>query len=118
MLDEAIATSPPGSSWWIKGDACDVVSGLGESVKGVWTGDVDLNDGKLQLLYKKYTDRKGSILALGLPDPSDRPSVMDDLSREKKCLEEDLSFITSSMYALSLVKLKTNFLFLRTYRYK
>lgn len=42
MLDEIVANSPPNSSWWIKGDACDVVSGLGESVKGVWTGDVEL----------------------------------------------------------------------------
>ena len=72
-------------------------------MKGVWTGDVDLNDGKLQALYREYTDRKNSILALGLPDPSDRPSVMSDLTREKKCLEEDLSFVTSSVYDMPTI---------------
>lgn len=70
---------------------------MGESVKGLWTGDVDLNDGKLPLLYETYTDRKESIKALGLPNPSDRASVIKDLSAEKKHLEEDLNFVTASM---------------------
>lgn len=92
-----MANTPPGTSWWIKSDACDVVSGLGESVKGVWTGDIDLNNGKLQVLHKQYTDRRNSIISLGLPDPLDRTSVIADLSQEKSNLEEDLDFITKSM---------------------
>jgi len=30
------------------GDGCDVVSGLGESTRHIWSADVDLADGKLQ----------------------------------------------------------------------
>ena len=47
VLDEIVATAPKETSWWIEGDAYDVVSGLGESIKGEWSRDVDLSDGKL-----------------------------------------------------------------------
>lgn len=46
-LDEA-AIQHPDVWWWIMGDGCDVVSGLGESTRHIWSGDVDLADGKLQ----------------------------------------------------------------------
>jgi len=39
---------------WIKADGADLLSGLGESVKGEWSGDVGLNDGYTQQLYKSY----------------------------------------------------------------
>ena len=45
MLEEA-NKSHPGAWWWIKGDGTDVTAGLGESVKHIWSGDVDLADGK------------------------------------------------------------------------
>ena len=48
------ADSDRNTSWWIKGDGVDVVSGLGESIRGQWSGDVDLNDGSLNSLYCKY----------------------------------------------------------------
>ena len=32
----------PDACWWIKGDGVDVVKGLFESTKGIWSGDVDL----------------------------------------------------------------------------
>ena len=51
------ARSDPDVWWWIKGDGVDVVKGLGESMKGDWSGDVDLNDGKLDLLYQEYRRR-------------------------------------------------------------
>ena len=46
ILDEA-ANLFPNVNWWIKADGVDIVSGLGESVGGKWTGDVDLNDRKV-----------------------------------------------------------------------
>ena len=46
MLDEA-AKHHPNPWWWLKADGCDITSGLAESMRGVWTGDVDLNDGGL-----------------------------------------------------------------------
>ena len=46
---EKVVTLNPDSWWWMKGDGVDVVNGLWEFVKGECAGDVDLNDGKLQL---------------------------------------------------------------------
>ena len=50
MLEEANAAHPS-AWWWIKADGADLLSGLGESVKGEWSGDIDLNDGSIQQLY-------------------------------------------------------------------
>ena len=44
VLDEA-ARSHPEVWWWVKGDGCDVTSGLQESVDHKWSGDVDLGNG-------------------------------------------------------------------------
>ena len=33
------------------------MSGLGESVSGEWSGDIDLNDGKLKEMYMAYRKR-------------------------------------------------------------
>ena len=52
------------TSWWIKVDAVAIVSGLGESVNGVWSGDVDLNDSKLQELYQEYKGQRELINSL------------------------------------------------------
>lgn len=46
LLDDAAETLPD-ESWWIKSDGCDVVAGLTESMRGEWSGDVDLGDGSL-----------------------------------------------------------------------
>ena len=57
MLHKAME-SDHNTRWWIKGDGVDVVRGLCESVKGKWkwSGDVDLNDGKLCNLYQAYQE--------------------------------------------------------------
>ena len=49
--------SNPDGRFWIKLDATDVKSGLMESVKRTWNGDVDLGDGKLQKIRAKYERR-------------------------------------------------------------
>ena len=56
ILDEAHKVHP-NSQWWIKADGCDLVSGLGESVQQVWSGDVDLADGKVQKMHDAYLKR-------------------------------------------------------------
>ena len=53
VLEEATCAHP-NAWWWIKADGVDLLSGLGESVTGEWSGDVDLNDGSTQQLYKSY----------------------------------------------------------------
>ena len=40
--------------WWIEAHGCELVSGLGESVRGEWNGNVDLNDGAISHLYNAY----------------------------------------------------------------
>ena len=57
VLDRA-NEAHPGVWWWVKGDGTDVIAGLGESVKHVWSGDVDLTNGKLQALYDEYLQRR------------------------------------------------------------
>jgi len=57
VLEQVAATLPPDTSWWIKGDAVDLVVGLGESVSGEWSGDADLGDGHLQEMFKQYQRR-------------------------------------------------------------
>ena len=47
----------PEAMWWIKSDGVDVVSGLMESTKRVWNGDVDLGDGVVQMKHANYIHR-------------------------------------------------------------
>ena len=47
----------PESWWWVKADGCDIVRGLKESVKMEWSGDVELNDGKVAMLHAEYKSR-------------------------------------------------------------
>ena len=52
VLDEAVR-SHPDTWWWVKADGTDLVSGLGESVSGEWSGDIDLND-RTYMAYRKH----------------------------------------------------------------
>lgn len=54
----------PNSQWWIKGDGTDVIKGLWESVSGVWSGNIDLNDGKLDQLYKEFEKKLNGLKVL------------------------------------------------------
>ena len=60
MLDEA-AKNHPDSWWWIKADGCDLIGGLSESTRGVWSGDVNLNDGALEQQVKAYQERLSRV---------------------------------------------------------
>ena len=50
-LEKAKQSNPEGR-WWIKADACDVRKGLRESMRGVWAGDKDVDDGSLQAMFE------------------------------------------------------------------
>ena len=62
-LDEAHRLLP-NAKWWIKADGCDVISSLEESVTQDWHGDVDLGDGKCQLLHQEYIEHLGAVTHL------------------------------------------------------
>ena len=97
MLDRAVATFPPSTSWWIKGDAVDLVEGLCESVRGEWCGDIDLSDGQLQQMFQQYQGRLQFINKIGL-DERDHSLILTDVQQVQQSLESDLEFLTESMY--------------------
>lgn len=105
MLDRA-ASIHPDCWWWVKADGVDLVSGLGESVKGEWSGDIDLNDGALQRQYEEYQKQLEHINGCGLGERRCHQFLVQDLSRLIEALLFDLTFIhigkilcTSLVYA-------------------
>lgn len=94
-MDEA-ARSHPEVWWWVKGDGCDVISGLRESVDHKWSGDVDLGDGKLQALFSEYTDSQKFISNFGLGDREARWTVSYDCDKLLQQVKSDLCDIRAS----------------------
>lgn len=92
-LDEASQVHPC-AKWWIKADGCDIVSGLEESVRLEWNGDVDYGTSELQLLYSSYCHRLDLIEKLSSDDPLEdrRQLVLENLQREY-VLSADINFI-------------------------
>ena len=97
MLDRAVATFPPSTSWWIKGDAVDLVEGLCESVRGEWSGDIE-SDGQLQQMFQQYQGRLQFINKIGLDERRDHSLILTDVQQVQQSLESDLEFLTESMY--------------------
>lgn len=83
-----------------------MVKGLCESMRGQWSGDVDLDDGRLKLLYKEYQQRLAEAKAIGLGERKDHIDV--DLNSLLQELVEDLEFIHSS----ELISLLTHYFIL------
>ena len=94
MLEEA-NKSHPGVWWWVKGDGTDVTAGLGESVKHIWSGDVDLADGKVQVLYGDYMNRRAFVEGLGLGGRQGRWDISSDLRTIESQLTSDMDFLVS-----------------------
>lgn len=79
----------------MKADGCDIVSGLAESTRGIWSGDVNLNDGNLEHNYQTYKDRLTSIQKLQL-NSSDRTGLSAQLEYFNAQVKEDLEFSSAS----------------------
>ena len=92
MLDAA-AKAKPNALWWIKGDACDVIPGLCESMQLKWSGDVDLNNGNVERDYQQYKSRLQMVSTLGLGVRRARPVFKDDLSTVHQNLVKDKDFL-------------------------
>ncbi len=95
-MDQA-ALVHPSAQWWIKADGSDVVEGLKESVRGEWNGDVDLPDGKFQKQREEHMKRLRFISDIGLEARHSTPNILDDLTRCKAELLQDLTFVASGM---------------------
>lgn len=94
VLDDA-ARIHPDVWWWIKADGADLVSGLGTSVRGLWSGDVDLADGKLQIAYKAHKDRLHLLCSIG-ENRQSHASIVNQLRAAKQQLVDDIDFVSSS----------------------
>lgn len=95
ILDEA-ARAHPNTWWWIKADGADLVSGLGESVKGVWSGDVDLADGELrkaQMLHQERIDFHDQLVKRDHRDPL---KTAEDITVVEQQTIQDVVFISTS----------------------
>ena len=106
VLEEG-ARAHPNVWWWIKADGADLLSGLGESVKGEWSGDVDLNDGSTQQLYKSY--RKQLDILDGISVKLDDCNLKRDIEMLKQQTVQDIDFVSASEFTtLTIYTCKIN----------
>ena len=54
----------PNALWWLKGDGCDVITSLEESVRKEWNGDVDFGDGSCQEMHQNYLNSLDEVSKL------------------------------------------------------
>lgn len=98
VLDEA-ARIHPNTWWWIKADGADLVSGLGESVAGVWSGDVDLANDALIKTRESHQKRIDFIGEIG-KNRQDLLEIADDLSVTEQAIVLDTDFVSTSKFFL------------------
>jgi len=96
LLDSA-AKKNPGATWWIKGDGCDVVPGICESVNMVWSGDVDLYGEKLQKAYQHYRSQLEFISGIGLKARQIKDSIVQDLKTPYDWLVSNRDYATKGV---------------------
>ena len=96
-LDEACRLHPD-AKWWIKADGCDIVSGLEESLRLEWNGDVDFGTSEVQLLYSLYRRRLELLdkIACDKSVQSKRQLLVQTLHQEQSTLHTDIKFIAES----------------------
>ena len=95
VLEEATCAHP-NAWWWIKADGVDLLSGLGESVKGEWSGDVDLNDGSTQQLYKSYGKQLDFLD--GISVKVDDCNLKQDIEMLRQQTVQDIDFVSASEF--------------------
>ena len=101
MLDEA-AKNHPDSWWWIKADGCDLIGGLSESTRGVWSGDVNLNDGVLEQQLKVYQERLSRIN--DIKPGVEHEGLLRQLTVAIVELKEDLVYLQRGTYVYDVMR--------------
>lgn len=84
--------------WWLKADSCDLTAGLFESVRGKWSGDVDINDGKVAELYQLYQSHQKFCESLGLKEPQTIPHVKAQVQEMRDTILSDLEYISTGEF--------------------
>ena len=72
------------------------MSGLSESTRSDWSGDVDLNDGKPAELREVYQKRLDFVDTIGLIPRRNRADISNDLTSCSEQLSDDIKFLTQS----------------------
>ena len=102
LLDSASKANPH-AIWWIKGDGCDVVPSICESVNLKWSGDIDLNTGELQASYQAYRGRLRFIAEIGLKTRQERCIIVEDLKKVHQQLVDEKDFAIRGTCMIKLV---------------
>ena len=114
MLEELVSLSPIANAcWWIKGARTDVIKGLWQSASGEWSGDADLNDGKLHQQFKTFCERKERMNSIGMQESME--AIRTELTAVVGTVKDDLHFISSGMLYICMFTLDPvrNLLFIR-----
>ena len=85
----------PSGRFWIKLDGTDVESALMESMRKEWNGDVNLGDGKLQVLRSQYEARL--LLAKETPKAVTRQTLEQNIIKIIEDVEDDITFLASGL---------------------
>lgn len=80
----------------MKLDATDLKEALMESLTGVWNGDVDLGDGKLEELRREYDQRV--TLVSNIAGIDNRDGLQLELQKCVDSLEDDISFLDDGFH--------------------
>ena len=75
-----------------------MLGSLCESAKGVWSGDVDLNDGSLQQLYRDHQARLEFISAIGVNSRPGISTIKSDLEDMLQYISKELQLCTESKH--------------------
>ena len=71
------------------------MSGLGTSVSGIWSGDVNLGDGLLQKACDSHKSRIEFLSKLGGTHEVNLAEIVEQLTLAKVQMTEDIDFVCS-----------------------
>lgn len=87
----------PNRRWYIKADATDMKTGLRETMRGEWSGDCDLADGKLQQLKASYDERMRKVRGIGLKERNVTSVIESDLQQQVTEVTADKEFLQAGL---------------------
>ena len=83
----------PNARWWIKADGTDIQTGLRESVRKEWSGDVDWGDNALQKCHKEYMAYLKFVQSICRKTRKADDYVKLDLQKQNSLLSEEKLFL-------------------------
>ena len=87
----------PNRRWYIKAAATDMKAGLRESMRGEWSGDCDLGDGKLQQMEAEYEERIRRVRGIGLKERNVKEIIFADIQQQINEISEEKKFLETGL---------------------